>query len=190
MRNILFVSILTACSLGSPYAVPITYTEQAIASGSFGGTAFSDALMTIVLIGDTSSVTLDAAIYHNIGPATVTVAGIGSATFTDQMDAFCNVSGTGAGGISDVTLNVLVLVTNGLQPSSCTLGTVSGTVSGTTTFNSLLHYPTTNGSLFFTAIGISSFTATAVPEPGSLALLGIGLSCLIAVRRSEIGTLR
>src|SRR5262245_30465233 len=60
--------------------VPITYSESVLASGSLGGVAFTDARLTLSLVSDTLNVIQ---FRYNAGIATVDVAGIGTATFTN-----------------------------------------------------------------------------------------------------------
>src|SRR5690349_3231394 len=60
---------------------PITYIEQAIASGTVGGTAFTNALLTVMLNGDTSTVTGSAGFFTNsVGTVTFSIPGVGSGT--------------------------------------------------------------------------------------------------------------
>jgi hypothetical protein len=68
-------------------ADPITYTQQVNANGSLGGISFANALLTFSFSGDTANVTnTTPGFFENIlGQATVAVAGIGTATFTDMM---------------------------------------------------------------------------------------------------------
>jgi len=59
----------------------VTYTETDVASGSLGGASFSDALVTITLLGDTSTSTTGIfGALEVFGPTTVTVDGIGTAS--------------------------------------------------------------------------------------------------------------
>ena len=67
-------------------ANPITYAVSAIASGTLGGSAFTNALVTVTLVGDTSAVfqPLPAdlpALFANPGTATVTVDGANIGSF-------------------------------------------------------------------------------------------------------------
>src|ERR1700719_2352887 len=85
----LIIVMLSAESL--IHAGPITYTEQATASGSLGSTPFSSALVTITFTGDTANVTGGSGFFaNNVGTATVNVSGIGTATFTSGLEVFDN----------------------------------------------------------------------------------------------------
>ena len=82
-------SLLLAARHGQ--AAPITYTEQALASGTLGARVFTNALVTIVFTGDTTNVTGGAGFFtNNLGTATISVAGIGTGTFTSSLFVFDN----------------------------------------------------------------------------------------------------
>src|SRR3977135_3128278 len=72
-------------------ATPITYTEQAVATGRLGASAFTDALVTLSLTTDTSAVTGPPG-FSNVSGGTppVNVAGLGTATFTDPINILDN----------------------------------------------------------------------------------------------------
>src|SRR5687768_695344 len=69
-------------------AAVITYTETTIASGMLGATPFTDAQVTIELTADTAGVVepdpvTNPGFFANAGTATLTIAGLGTATFND-----------------------------------------------------------------------------------------------------------
>ena len=80
---VIAVAILAA----SPsLAVPITYTEEATASGSLGGVVFTNADVVPSMTNDTNNVAMFSSSYFsNAGSATVTVAGGAPATFTHSV---------------------------------------------------------------------------------------------------------
>src|ERR1700690_4648377 len=88
MRNIALLGLaLFSGSIAS--AGLLTYTQTFDASGTLGGTGFTSQLVTLSETADSSNVTLfSAGTYENIGTVTVSIATIGTATFTDQMFAF------------------------------------------------------------------------------------------------------
>jgi hypothetical protein len=163
---------------------PITYTERAIASGTLGGSTFTNALITIMLDGDTGNVTEHGTgVFANTGGTfTVNVSSIGTATFTDSMVVFDNqvytqplpVAGFGllAGGSVLDTFNTVF----GLYD----LTTPIGPVSGESFFVDLV-VGTTLGDLHITRAGDSTFTASTVPESSSLIPLG-ALGAILAYR--------
>jgi PEP-CTERM motif len=160
----------------------ITYTETDTASGSLGGTPFTDALVTIVFTGDTADVTGGGGVFFNeVGTVTVTVAGLGTATFTDSMEINANQSIIPSFvGIGDNTVAGTILGTESAGLSSYDLMTSIGPVSGIAVLNPGHHtFNTTSGDFTLTSdvAGTSIFTADAtVPEPSSVFLLGSGLA--------------
>jgi hypothetical protein len=73
------------------HAAPITYVQTGTASGTIGGSAFTDVLVVVTLTGDTADVISDpfapdfpcAFCFANAGLVTVEIPGIGTATVTD-----------------------------------------------------------------------------------------------------------
>jgi hypothetical protein len=76
-------------------ASPMKYTTTEVGSGTFGGVAFNNAVITLTLFGDTDSVTTSSITYPGVGTetdaylftssATVSVAGIGTGTFLQPL---------------------------------------------------------------------------------------------------------
>ena len=184
-------------------AATITYTETSIASGTLGGTPFTDALVTIELTGDTSGVIEPEPValpgfFSNAGIATLTIDGLGTATFNSP-DGYSAIlfppaaipicpcfsifeGGTGIFGLFDPSLTGYDL-RSAFGPLTSTGGGLATNPDG-----SPVAFSTTAGILFLTDGGDSvTFTATvaptAVPEPASLSLFAIGALSAIAARR-------
>ena len=177
----------------SAMAGSITYTESDTASGTLGTASFTNALVTISFSGNTSTVSQTSLGFweNDTGTTTVTIAGIGTETFTDAMFAFDN-QGAIAAGIGDNSCTGCrgsVMDTFNLAFGSYDLMSAIGPLSGGVFIRPDLSYGTNSGLLNFSSAGATStFTATttAVPEPACLMLLGSGVLGLAGVVRRKL----
>lgn len=208
-RCLLLLALLTTIgTLGwttSADAAPIIYTTTSIASGELGGTPFEDAEITVTLTGNTTGVVellpdLFPGVFANEGTATVTIAGLGTATFTDPngyaaivfpalpdegidtpsfiIGQFDNAEGdmTHILGLSDDSLGGYGLETPFGPLTSAGFGVVLSVT-----------YPTTLGGLHLSDGGdpVTLTVETVVPEPASLVLFGLGGLGFFAARRRQ-----
>jgi hypothetical protein len=188
-------------------AAVITYTMSSLASGTLGGTPFTDALVTVELTADTSGVVEPApsdggapGVLFNEGTATLTIAGLGTATFNDPFGYFavffpasvfpgCPCVGIFEGGSGGGTA-ILGLVDASLAgyDLASAFGPLTGTGAGLAMHpdGSPVEFLTTAGALFLTSGGdraTLTVTVEAVPEPASLSLFAVAAFGAIAARR-------
>jgi len=184
---------LLFCGARQANADAITYTESGTATGSIGATNFTDALVTITFVGDTSNVSGASGLFSNpVGTATVAIAGIGNGAFafTDSLYVFDNQS-TSFVGIADFTLNDILDTFGNSAFSTYGLTTSIGPVTGFSAFDPGSAYGTKDGLLVFSNMSVNSTfaattTAAAVPEPSSLVLLGAAIAGLLMLRRGRL----
>src|SRR5262245_13685033 len=201
---VLVGTITTFGILGSAtpsLALPITYTLTTTATGTLGGTPFTNAFVTMTLLGDTDNILQPYPdvlpdFLINPGTATITIASLGTATFNDpngyaaflfpvipdevpipsfailQFDEPNMGGGTGILGIGSNSLAGYDLA-SALGPLVAAGGGVATNPDGSPVF-----FSTNRGGLFLTGAGENSaLTVTpvrSVPEPSSLSLLGAG----------------
>lgn len=189
--NLLQMSILGSLLLVgtglSAFAIPITYTEEATASGSLAGVPFTDATVLLQMVDDTATVADNGGgIFVNQGTLSVDVSGIGSGTFTDSIQSVSN-QGVPLAGFGDVSDNLGILFTDNAGFASYDLTTSVGPLVGGAALNAGTGFATSDGVFILSSADSVSFTATtsaAAPEPSSLTLLGVAVAGLIS-RRSR-----
>ena len=157
-------------------AIPITYVEQAIATGSLGGVNFTDGNVVLSMSGDTTNVTDNPTTFFNFATLTVNVGGIGLATFTDSTSAVVNQAALDV-GFADQTKGAAILFTSSPSLSTYDLSTDIGPLLGPAGYNAGLPFLTTDGLFVLNSVsGSVTFVATTgVPEPAALALLSVEL---------------
>jgi hypothetical protein len=188
LNSLKTIVLICGCAFAANASI-IQYTETVNTSGTLDGTAFTNQVVTLTLTGNTASITSGGpGIFDLIGPATVNVAGVGSDTFSDQINVADN-QGINGAGFGDVTKNLAMFFTTNAAFGSYNLNGSIGPLSGTSSGNNGSSFATAGGSLLlsgpFNVDHPATFTAT-VPEPGTmlLALCGLAGVCLLRRRKA------
>lgn len=198
------LALAAALGLSAAIAGPITFNMTTTATGTLNGTGFTNAVLTVTSLADTSLVTVSGAspnqIYELIAASsTVSITGFAPVTFTDMMlwedpnssgDIIFGDTARG-GGIGNALLGFTNpvpgsgLLTYDLQTS---FGPAFGGFDfGVSVFHNFNNIPTSGGLLSVTAASNDAFSAaTAAPEPASFLIEGLGVLGLLAVRRRGI----
>jgi hypothetical protein len=169
-----------AISPAAASAALLTYTETADVSGSLNGVTFTDDLLTITGVGDTSSISGGPSFFFLGLPAEFTLSGGGSGTFTDSIYVVSNQSVT-RGGFSDFSQDLTLLITYSSAFATYDLSTPFGPVSGDPIYNGGSFFPTTAGALIIDSVsGDATFTAT-IPEPSTSVMMILGFVGIVIV---------
>lgn len=184
--SLVVVAVISAWNLP---ADQIQYSELAITSGTLGSIHFDHAVMTLFAVSDTNAVTTSGPplfISRNHSEVFFNIGGVGSGEFTDPSMGVQAQYGLGAfdyAGFVDFTVDSGLLLTYSAAFGGYELKTTIGPIVGPVYFDPSAIYGTTLGPLHITSIGDcvatpctgianSVFTATVIPEPSSLILLG------------------
>jgi hypothetical protein len=180
-------AVLLALAATPASAAALVFSETTTASGSLGGTAFSNALVTLSGTGDTGGVTNPAfGDFFLVGvPVSVSVAGVGKATFTDTFELVSN-QNVSAVGLGDASLNAALLFAD-VANGNYDLTTSFGPVSGPARYNPGAAFGTSAGAFVLDSASAVTYRAAVggVPEPATWAVMLAGFGALGAVLRSR-----
>lgn len=189
---------VSALAASAAIAGPITYTMNATATGSFAGTAFRDAAITVTSVADTSNVFVASGTPPDLNyeviafSSTISIAGFETATFTDPTYwydpngagdiIFGDVTGGSAfDGILGFTELFVGLESYNLESS---FGPVSSPFDfETSVFNNFQNIPTSGGTLSLVASNDTFTAVAAAPEPGTFLVGCLGLFGVLVSRR-------
>ncbi len=174
---------------GGAQADFVTYTITTSGSGSLGSQVFTNAPLSLSFVGDTANVVnvQPNVFYNSLGRATVTIVGLGTATFTGPIAVYSYQPGAAVGFFNgssfssrDNTLGILNLTSSAFvrYDLMTSFGPAAG--SGFTSFTTA-GFATDRGAFVLPPPGSGTFTASlsAVPEPGSIVMLSTGAFGLI-----------
>jgi hypothetical protein len=168
-------------------AGPITYTDSGVGFGSLNGTAFADSLITLTFEGDTANVTDFGVALNQVGTLTLNIASLGTAIFTDAVQAVDNpdsfVPGFSVAGFGDNTTGFFILGTQDAALTTYDLKSSIGPITGIWDFNAGASFGTNHGAFVIQNMGPTTFSATTAPEPATMALFGFGLLGVAAIRQ-------
>lgn len=171
---------LAAVSMASP----MKYTVSGFGTGSLNGSSFTQAFFKIETFGDTANITDDGlGDFALISDSNlITVSGVGSDALTGQIENIVN-QVDGIAGVSSVTANFLILGAEDPAFTPYDLSTPTGPTNGLAEFNHSQSFATVGGSFVIDRMTDATFTAEAVPEPATLAALGLGLAAAFRRRK-------
>lgn len=187
-----FALILTAAQAS---AVPITYSWWGQGSGFLGNNSFTNAPVTFSYLADTDATVFGGSgtAHNEAGTGTVTIDGIGSATFTDDRMAAEWTTNTGyiLLGYRDPAAIAFAIGVSGYALPPWDFLTAVGPATGVSYSSEDARFATTAGDFYWSPrlplLTEFTFQATTgdqiVPEPASVLLLGAGLGALALRKR-------
>jgi hypothetical protein len=177
---LLISSSLTFILISAAGASPITFTMTGVASGRLGTSTFQQADYTITAIADTSQITSANSVLSVIDElATISIAGVGTATITTPFFTYVNHGDSEAGFYYGNIANRPELMNSAF--STYGLASALGPLSGTSTAVSGLAFDTSDGVFDPAPLSIQTFQASLVPDRGAtLFQLGLGILALAA----------
>lgn len=190
----LAVAAMIASAPSSP-AMPITFSEQVSGSGQIGSFTFTAPNIVLAMSGDTANITGEPPLVVNPGSVTAKIGTRLSEIFTVSTEVGNNSSNSNgnnsnnsspSGGGSDTTGpqpgSDVTTSTLNLQDPNPAITSSSGSgdpASSTTDVGSLV------STSAVTQDSVAAPLVAAVPEPGSVALLGAGLVGFGLIRRRQ-----
>ncbi len=190
------MALIAMFAASAAVAGPITYTMNATATGTFAGTVFTNAAITVTSVADTVNVFIASGTPPEVNyeviasSSSISVAGFRTATFTDPMYWY---DPNGAGDIifGDATRGDGILgfteLFAGLE--SYNLQSSFGPVSSpfdfeTSVFKDFQNIPTGDGSISLVASDDTFTAVAAAPEPRTFLVTGLGLFGVLVFRRT------
>lgn len=173
MKNSIIAAVLLLQSLPA-FADPITYKEDAIASGNLGGLSFVNSPISVMMSGDTKNLTSSfnftgsTLTFNNTGSTTITVANLSPVSMSNpsKISGSVTFSSIVPITISDTKVNSIVLGNFAPVPKTYNFVTSVGPVSGSSFFSSGSAFPTAVGNFVLTGVtGSTAIFTAATPLP-------------------------
>jgi hypothetical protein len=180
-RSFQLMGLLMAFACSS-FASSITFTDITTASGTIGSTSFTNDVITISAVGNTSSIQkIPLGFFINVSSASIMIDGVGTFLFTTGTRFFDNTTSQLV-GFSRAGITGADLIDGPTNPafSSWAMKTSIGPITGTGSIFQWTLSPvlTSGGTLaLLNASPNVTFSArvSTVPEPGTLLLVATGL---------------
>ncbi len=183
-RPTLAIAVLAILGLGAgqAFGTTIVYSELTIGSGTMNDVPFTDQTINLTMIGDTTNVSGG---LNSQGTFQFSISGVGAGSL-EQMVVFV-INSEAEAGFRSVGSELPALSTVDSVFATYDLTTAIGPITGPAEIDSGVFLNTTLGRLFITSAGDSTFTASIVPEPSSLLLLGSGVLGLAGMLSRKLG---
>jgi hypothetical protein len=185
---LLVAAVLCGSGLSPAQATPITYTFTGTGSGDLAGNSFFDVFFKVAIPGDTANV--ETTTYGPDTPTitgltgTIALTGVGTGTFSNPLYVFNNQTNEAVGFGDFINFDLIDLFVPGKGLATYDLRTSFGPITDPNPyFSQFTSVGLSIGTLSFSGVSNATFTAEVVPLPGTLLLLGSGLTGLLGWRR-------
>jgi hypothetical protein len=170
---------------GLANATTLMYSESTTASGTLGGSTFTNSQVTLTFFGDTANIIDNAGFFSNsVGTIEINISSLGvTADLTDAGAVFDNQPPCFAGFIDNTTSTVILQTFSGVF-LTYDLKAPIGPITDSAIINAGASFATDHGAFIINSAGESVFTASA-PEPFSIATIALGLAGLAVLNRRK-----
>jgi hypothetical protein len=182
---LMFAALALFFTAGLANATVLMYSESTTASGTLGGSTFTDSEVTLTFFGNTADIIDNAGFFSNVvGTLAINIASLGvTADLTDAGAVFDNQPPCFA-GFTDNTTGTVILETFSGAFLTYDLTTPIDPITDSPIINAGASFATDHGAFIINTAGESVFTATA-SEPAATAMIALGLAGLAALNRRK-----
>ena len=182
---LLIIAVICIAAVNPGQATPITFSFTGVGSGNLDTTVFTDSLFEVLISADTDDMYISPLGNPRIDApsGTIDISGIGIGTFVNPLYVFDNQTTATVGFGNSIQYDLVDLCVVGVGLDTYDLTTPFGPITDLDPFfGQFNNVKLSIGSLTFTSMSYGTFAA--IPEPGTVLLVGLGGLALLRRRRA------